>query len=95
GFDLTLVHGMPILNRPAEHGGGERYGHAWIEIGDHCINVATGREGRFLRDLYYRVGKIREEDCFRYTRKEAMKMMNKFGHYGPWEGPESVPPCDE
>lgn len=87
---VYLVHGRPILARPPHI----RYGHAWVEIPvlDLCINAATGKQMRCDKETFYRTGQIVENDCFFYTAEQTAKMLQRFGHYGPWEGPEGCPP---
>jgi hypothetical protein len=85
---VKLVHGRPRLQRPPHI----RYGHAWVEIEDGaiCLNAAKGRKAAILRAIYYEAGEIDEAECFYYTPMEALAMMDHFGHFGPWEGPEAV-----
>ncbi len=92
--ECILVHGRPTLQRPPYI----KYGHAWIEVPKLrlALNVATGREMICSIENYYQAGQINPEDeCYRYTPEEAAAMMAKFGHFGPWEGVEAVPPKDE
>jgi len=102
---MTLVHGRPTLTvEPFAE-----YGHAWIEFlvpmeklgeltGKKCELVMvydTESEGVFPRELYYRVGQIDPEKCFRYDIDQMRHWVLSTGHWGPWEGPEACGPVDD
>jgi len=87
----VLVHGMPWLQRPPFG----YFGHAWVEIGETVLDYANGRRITCSRREYYAIGKIDPDNCFQYTAEEARKMLTRYRHYGPWEGPEGVPPSTE
>jgi len=91
----TLVHGIPTLTvEPFT-----RYGHSWIEF-TAVVGVIAGRQLKTVmcldtetnnvvpRDLFYKVGRIKPEECFRYKFSEMRERINETGHWGPWEGPE-------
>ena len=85
-YDLTLVHGEVLgTGGNAE---GIRYGHAWLEYKDQgtdwVIDRSNGRDGKIPKRLYYQAGNIKD-NIYRYTKKQASKLMNEFNHYGPWE----------
>jgi hypothetical protein len=95
----VLVHGRPTLARPPH----VPYAHAWVEVDGVVLDLANGRNIQMDRASYYAGGKIKEEECFRYSRDEALDKLLHFKHWGPWEGPEAAPPnpyfegeeCDE
>lgn len=82
-FEPVLVHGRPVLQRPPF----ERFGHAWVESGEVVFDFSNGRKLVMPRNVYYALGRIDPEDSFRYSPDEARKLLVRFGHYGPWEGP--------
>lgn len=87
---FKLVHGRPTLQRPPF----KKYGHAWIEINEgFVIDTETGKG--MPKELYYSAGEIDSEECFYYSFEEARKLLLKFKHYGPWEGPEAVEPIED
>lgn len=86
---FRLVHGL-VTGQGASVKG-VRFGHAWVEYTTESGQVMVidnsndvGYYGK--RSEYYSVGQIRESELIRYTRPEAMKMMAKFRHWGPWDG---------
>lgn len=86
----TLVHGRPTLQIPPY----VEFGHAWLESPDGQMVYDAERDFEIPKFLYYAVGNIDENDCFKYSRNEARKKMLEFGHYGPWEGPDAGPPIE-
>lgn len=85
----TIVHGRPTLQREPFI----PYGHAWIETGELCWHEKT--EGPIPKALYYALGRIDPDECFRYTYEEARQRLAEFGHYGPWDGPHGCSPIDQ
>ena len=90
---LVLVHGIVDPDRskiPA-------HGHAWLEDTDGtvCIDLSRGQSVFCPRDTYYRIGNIDPATCHRYTRDEMITYLLSHEHYGPWEGPDAVPPLNE
>jgi hypothetical protein len=84
----VLVHGVATGTGKIL---GRRIGHAWIEIPSLCelppiVVDATGVGGRVEvpAPVYYLIGKIRPEECRRYTLDESRKLVVEHGHYGPW-----------
>tara|TARA_R100000742_G_C4265696_1_gene83733 strand:- start:930 stop:1289 length:360 start_codon:yes stop_codon:yes gene_type:complete len=62
---------------------GVEYGHAFILINDnYVIDVATGKEVGFPKDVYYKVGNVK--DVKLYTFNEMIQAALTSGHYGPW-----------
>lgn len=59
------------------------HGHAWVEQGDVCIDLANGLDVKMDKQKYYAIGKI--TDVKRYTPKQAAMLMLKTKTYGPWE----------
>jgi hypothetical protein len=90
-FDPVLVHGRPVLQRPPF----KKFGHGWVESGGLVFDFSNGRELVMPREAYYALGRIDPADSFHYSPDEARVMLVRFGHYGPWEGPEGCPPVGE
>ena len=79
---VLLVHGMVNGQGSLE---GNRYGHAWLEVGDTIYDHSNGRELELPKRVYYQMGNIQEEDNKYYKSKEALRWMQKVMHWGPWE----------
>jgi hypothetical protein len=62
---------------------GEDYGHAWIEGDGWVIDESNGADRAVPRDVYYRVGNVR--DVTRYKPTEAAAVALRHSTYGPWE----------
>jgi hypothetical protein len=80
--DNVLVHGL--VNGQGKLTG-IKYNHAWVEDASMVYDYSNGRQIVLPKDLYYRLGKIKEQEVFRYTSSEMYKNASKFGTYGPWE----------
>lgn len=84
----TLVHGVVIGQGPLD---GRRVDHAWVEVeGGHytvtlVVDRSNGRNLLLPRDMYYRLGRIVEAECTRYTPEETRTNMLRTEHFGPWE----------
>jgi len=76
---LTLVHGTVSGQGPLK---GVRFGHAWIERGDTVVETTLG-DKEIPKDLYYAIGEV--SDAAAYTPREAMVLMLRTKHWGPWE----------
>ncbi len=86
--EVSVCHGVPTLTvEPFQ-----RFGHAWIEIGDFIvIDVAGGTTHLHVLQDYYRIGKINPDEVTRYTSSEAGRLVNLHNHGGPWQDyPEDV-----
>ncbi len=77
-----LVHGMVNGQGKLD---GIRFGHAWVEVGNKCLDYANGKKLSINKKAYYALGKVNPKECKYYTYMEAAKFMLKKGHYGPWE----------
>jgi len=75
-----LVHGI-VRNS----GDGKPMGHCWIEHGDEVICRANGNDLVLPKDLYYALGNINDENCFKYNHKEVLEWTGYTEHWGPWE----------
>jgi hypothetical protein len=84
-MDLTLVQG--IVTGTGGEVEGVQYGHAWVEEGDICIDVAADVDSPVYvrKDTYYEVGKIDPDMCNRYDHYEMAVAMLEWEHYGPWD----------
>jgi hypothetical protein len=76
----VLVQGLVTGQGPIE---GRIIGHAWVELGSLVFDW-TVSTGIILRQEYYRIGKIKPEDCNRYTLEECFRAAVTEKHYGPW-----------
>ena len=77
----TLVHGVVTGQGPIA---GMQYGHAWVEDGDKIIDMTLPSHLRSLpKDVYYALGHI--DITRRYNANQVLKMLDKFGTYGPWD----------
>lgn len=83
----TLVHGRPTLTVPPR----QKYGHAWLEFGDHWCYDAE-RDMIIPKALFYSAGQIEEAECERYDWTRFKARMDSHEHWGPWDGPEACPP---
>jgi hypothetical protein len=79
-----IVHGLPIGHGPENMG--KRYWHAWVEAVREgvpsVIDFSNGKQTIMPRDRYYALGTI--EQVFRYNRHQALAMIRKHDHCGPW-----------
>lgn len=80
--NLRLVHGLASGQGNLK---GIRYNHAWVESESVVYDNSNGRRLELPKSVYYKLGKIKESEVFRYTRSDMYKMASKFGTYGPWE----------
>ena len=76
--DYRLVHGNIAKLRQDES-----VNHAWIEENDFVLEVSCGRNMRFSKDLYLKTNRV--TNIRRYTVLEALKLISKYGHWGPWD----------
>lgn len=88
GIEVKLVQGEPKMRRPGPLLG-QRFGHAWVETPQGVWDLTVAPE--LLSTMaFYAVGSIGEENVRRYDWEEAVVLMLRTEHYGPWEGPEAV-----
>ena len=73
-----LVHGRPTLQHPPY----EKFGHAWIENDLYVMDLVTN--ATVPKSFYYQLGKIGEDECFRYSREMVREYVIEYKHYGPW-----------
>ena len=81
--NYTLVHGVVTGQGPIE---GIEYCHAWVidESTDTVIdNTLPASYSKLPVNMYYRIGKI--EITKEYDYKQVLKMIDKYGTYGPWD----------
>jgi hypothetical protein len=69
---------------------GVRFGHAWIEgelgsMGPVVFDFSNGGNHIVPRERYYEMGEIDPESVRKYTAQEAIVLMLRTGHYGPWD----------
>lgn len=80
--NVMLCHGVVIGQGPIE---GIRYVHAWIEKDGYVRDKANGNNLYMSIKKYYRIGQINEYMVRKYTKPEAIKLLLKTKHYGPWD----------
>lgn len=82
--DYYLVHGMATGQEgsPIE---GLKFGHSWLEKDGMVRDIANGKNFELPKQIYYLLGKIDENEVYRYTKKEVMEWIMKAEHWGPWE----------
>jgi len=92
GIDPTeamLVHGIATHRREEF-----RFGHAWIEGNGIVIDLTKSHERPDWigpKAEYYRMGRIVEAECRRYSLAEIEQHVQAHGHAGPWQPlPDSV-----
>lgn len=84
--ELVLVHGRPRLQCPPY----QHYGHAWVETPDGTvIDRSSDRHVEMSAFVYYALGNIDPDECFRYEFMDTVEKVLEFEHYGPWEGPDA------
>jgi len=101
--ELRLCHGEVMAETvPEGHTAtpGEYHWHAWVEKTTYivykgtkyalvtCIDKANGNDGELPQGFYYNAGHV--INVKRYDRREAMRMMLTFEHYGPWHEPQEA-----
>lgn len=82
--DWKLCHGL------VTGGGGEvkgiQFGHCWAEFKGFLVyDYSNGNNAVVLIQDYYRAGKIDGDNVIKYTPQELMKMIHKYGTWGPWD----------
>jgi hypothetical protein len=67
------------------------YGHAWIELGDVCMQPVVQDKDKtyglgFInrKEVFYELYKIDEKMVRRYKIKEVFELSAKYKTYGPW-----------
>ena len=77
--DYRLVHGNVAKLRQ-----NEAVNHAWVEEDDKVVHeVSNGRYHAYLKTVYYEKHKI--TNVRKYTPEEALCLMIRHGHFGPWD----------
>lgn len=78
--NAKLVQGSPTL-RVAPY---EKYGHAWIEVGDTVLDPTFQPVSRMAKTIYYALGKIDYLENRSYDQGEVRAALLEAKHYGPW-----------
>jgi hypothetical protein len=77
--DYRLVHGNVAKLRQ-----NEAVNHAWVEEEDEIVHeVSNGRYHVYLKKVYYEKHQIKNVRT--YTPEEALCLMIRHGHFGPWD----------
>ena len=79
---LFLVHGEVTGQGKIK---GIRYGHAWLEDGDSCIDVSQGKHLVLPKPFYYALGGINEDKIYKYNYEEMIEKTAETGRWGPWD----------
>ena len=81
---LKLVHAYVSGQGKLE---GQRFPHAWNEVGDVVFDNSNGRNIILRKEQYYDIGKIVEKpgEYAVYNDIDAKKKMVRNKHYGPWD----------
>lgn len=77
-----LVHGL--VTGTGGPMAGERFAHAWVEIGDVVIDNSNGQSTHTRYEPYYAIGDIDARELIRYSLEEARRALLEQLHYGPW-----------
>lgn len=77
--DIKLCHGM-VKNSKRN-----KFEHAWLEKGNMYIDFSNDRQIIRNKRLFYG-RQIMEKSIKRYNFKEMNEMLDKYNHYGPWDG---------
>lgn len=76
---MDILHGVVTGQGPLE---GIEYCHAWVIDGETVIDKTIPQK-RIPVGLYYHIGKI--SITREYDKNDVMKMLDKYGTYGPWD----------
>jgi len=79
---LVLVHGIVSGQQRLT---GRRFCHAWCERGDIVYDYSNGRQIVMPREVYYRIGQIKHDQCCFYTQQQARACCLHHETYGPWD----------
>ena len=81
---LKLVHAYVSGQGKLE---GQRFPHAWNEVGDVVLDNSNGRNIVLRKEQYYDIGKVVEKpgEYAVYNDIDAKKKMVRNKHYGPWD----------
>ena len=82
--DWVVVHGTIMSKK-----GGKRIGHAWCERDNNVVDLTMPVGSRIIeREKYYRVRE--PEISKRYSSEDALILLNKKDHNGPWDESEQL-----
>lgn len=88
GATPLIVHG--IATGTAGEVEGRPFWHAWVELqlpgeGWMVADWSNGNPRAFIRrQTYYRVGRIKQHQLWRFTPVQALAALEAYGHPGPW-----------
>lgn len=93
--ECFLVQGYPRLTRDhLGHPVGTKFGHAWLEFrwNGHWFCLDTENHILCPREVFYSVGLIDPDECYRLTREEVMRHIVETEVYADWNPnpPEDV-----
>ena len=80
----TLVQGV-VTGSPDTEVDGIRFGHSWMEKDNMVWDISNGRDIKLPKDLYYKLGNIKEQECYKYDEAQTRANILKYGHWGSWE----------
>lgn len=76
--DYRLVHGnLRHLRQDVT------FNHAWVEEADFVLEISNGQNIVLPREAYYQAQGV--TTVRKYTPEEALVLMIRHGHWGPWE----------
>lgn len=79
----VVVHGLPFGRGGSATG--KRFAHAWVECDGLAYDFSNGLKVVTPIVRYYRLGDIKPEQTFRYTREQVIEKLLATGIYGPWD----------
>ena len=79
--EAKLVHCIAVLTRPPF----KEFVHCFIEIDGIAIDFSNGHNVMVPIDRYQAVGRIKKENCIKYTKEEVGRLAIKTGHWGCWD----------
>ncbi len=84
--DWLLCHGIVDGQGPLK---GQKIGHAWNEHQDVVFDYSNSKKVILRKEQYYALGNIKK--VIKYKREEALRMMSRYKHYGPWDSSVKSP----
>jgi len=84
--DMVLYNKYLVLCHAKVMGQGDiagiRHWHVWCELQDVVFDSSNGDQITMRKERYYKIAQITEQDVYRYSRMDAMRLMLKYRHYG-------------
>lgn len=80
--NVFLCHGLVTGQGKVK---GIRFGHAWVEINNIVIDISNGKNVAMEKEMYYRIGNIKDTEVKKYSPAESKLMILKTENFGPWD----------